>query len=177
MKYLPAFALSALVAAASAPAVAQTPPPRPTPNPAMRQQFQQMRSQMEQIRQTERSQILNALTPAHKSLLATTAGELATSVNPDYRAAANRLDAALSAGEKQQIVNAAQNARTQMRSAMESMRANMPAPPEGGGPQREGGMMRGGSGRTPTAGEILLRLSTPGPGMGFGMMQRGPRHR
>jgi hypothetical protein len=150
MKRLTSLALAAAVAVVGAPALAQTPPAHPTFDPAMR-------TRIRQIHQTERTQILNALTPAHKSLLATTVGALATSANPDFRAAANRLDSALSAGEKQAIVSAAQNARTQMRSVMQSMRAQMPAPPQA--MQR----MR----RTPDAGEILLRLAMPGPGMGM----------
>ena len=174
MKRLSSLALAAAVVASGAPALAQTAPPFQTPSPAMRQQFQQVRTQIQQIHQTERTQILNALTPAHKNLLATTVGQLATSVNPDFRAAANRLDSALSAGEKQAIVSASQTARTQMRSAMETLRSKMPAPPEGAGPPREGGMSRE-TQRTPDPGMILLRLAMPGPGMG--MMGRPPMRR
>ena len=114
----------AALAATAVPSFAQT--ARPTPNPAMRAQFQQMRTQMRQIHTTERSQILGALTPAHRSLLASIAGQIATLVlTPDFKGAASRLDPALSSGEKQAILNAAQNARTKQRSLMSSVHPNM----------------------------------------------------
>lgn len=147
MKYLPVLGMAAALIAAGAPAMAQTAPS--TPDPAMRAQFQQMRTQMEQIRTTERSAILNALTPAHKALLASVAGQLATSVTPDYDDAVTQLDNALSPGEKTAILNAAQSARTQMRSLMQNVRA----------------AERPGMRRTPDAGRILLGLASSRPEM------------
>lgn len=161
MSYFRVLGLAAALAAATVPALAQNAPP--TPNPAMRQQFQQIRTQMREIRSAERAQILGVLTPAHKTLLANVVGRLATSVNPDYEAAARQLDSALSSSERQTIVNAAQNARTKQRSLMQSMReqSGMGPGPFGHGP--EGGEQH--AKRTPDAGRILLGLAMPGPGM------------
>jgi hypothetical protein len=169
------FVLLALLCA-GAPALAQTPMPRPTPNAAMRQQFRQMRTQMREINETERSQMLGALSAAHRQLLASIVGQLATSTQPDYRAAAQRLDVALSSGEKQAILNAAQTARSKRRAAMEAMRSQMP---DGGpGPmmraEREREPMMNGERHTPTAGELLLGLALRGPGMDRDMMMLRP---
>jgi hypothetical protein len=162
----------ALSAAMAVPALAQSsPPPRPTPNPEMRQQFEQSRKTMEQIHQQARSQMLDALTPAHRQLLASIAGQLATSTTPDYKAAAARLDSALSASEKQAITNAAKDAHAKARAEMERMRSEMPpGGPGGPGGMRSGGMMMGpGPGKSPrplpSAGEILLDVTMSGPGM------------
>lgn len=152
MKHVTIFGLAAALSLGAAAAQAQQPPG--TPNPAMRQQFQQIRSQMRQIHSTERAQILGALTPAHKTLLANVVGRLATSVNPDVRAAAQELDSALSASEKQKVISAAQNARSKARSLMSSMHGEFSM-----GPLRERREIR-----TPDAGRILLRLAMPGPG-------------
>ncbi len=126
---------------------------------------------MESVRRTERAEMLGALKPANKALLATIAGQLATSVSPDYGAAAKRLDSALSATESQAVLHAAQNARTQERSIMESMRSQFPPPPNaphfgmnGPGGPRSGGPHH----RTPDAGRMLLGL------MGGGPMRMGP---
>lgn len=150
----------ALAAAVAAPALAQTAPARPTPNPQMRQQFESMHQQMEQIHSQERAQMLAALTPANRQLLATIAGELATSTTPDYRGAAARLDAALSPSEKQAIANASQSARDKMRAQMQTMRQQMSQ--NGGPPPGPGGPMMMGPPRTQSAGEILLRTAMSG---------------
>jgi hypothetical protein len=172
MKYLSPLAL-ALAVTAGGTALAQVAPPQgmpPTPSPQMRQQFRQMRSQMQQIRTGERSQILSALSPAHRTLLANVVGQLATSVNPDFRGAASRLDSALSAAEKNAIVNAFNNARSKQRALFESMRSQFPRPSGmPSHPPRENSERQR---RTPSAGALLLRMALPGPG--FGMM--GQRH-
>ncbi len=161
---------AALAAAMAAQAIAQEPPlgPPGTPNPQMRQQMESMHKQMEQIHTQERSQVLGALTPAHKQLLATIAGQLATSTTPDYRGAAQQLDAALTSSEKQTILTASQSAREKMRAQMETMRKQMQQ--MGGAPGGRGGppmMMQAGGGpegaqRIPTAGSILLRVAMSG---------------
>lgn len=110
-------------------ALAQTAPPT-TRFPMMRQ----MHRQMEQIETQTRTQILGALTPAHRTLLAGIAGHLAVTTTPNFRAAAQQLEAALSPTEKQAILAANTNERTQMRSMMETMRAQMPPPPAGASP-------------------------------------------
>lgn len=172
MKFSVLITAAALAVTVSAPAIAQEPPPpgapMPTPNPQMRQQMESMRKQMDQIHTQERSQMLGALTPAHRQLLATIAGQLATSTSPDYQGAAQRLDAALSSSEKQTILSASQSARDKMREQMQNMRQQMDQ--QMGGPPRRGGgpmMMQAGGGpegarRTPTAGDILLRVAMSG---------------
>lgn len=114
----------------------------------------------------------------HKQLLASIAGELATSANPDYDAAAKRIDAALSPAESQAILGAAQNARSQMRSVMEQMRRQLPPPPSGRfreravinvkGPEESG---------TPDPGRILLKVLMTGGFMDMAATVRiGPPH-
>lgn len=162
----------ALAIAMAVPAIAQEPPP--TPNPQMRQQMESMRKQMEQIHTQERSQVLGALSPAHRQLLATIAGQLATSTTPDYRGAAQRLDAALSSSEKQTILSASQSAHEKMRAQMDTIRQQMEqmggGPPGGGrGMKMQMGGGPEGARRTPTAGDILLRVAMGGGGIGMHM--------
>ncbi len=71
-----------------------------------------------QLHQAARTQILSTLTPAHKALLAEIAGQLATAANPDYTGAAKRLDAALSASEKQHILAIGKNIHAKMETMM-----------------------------------------------------------
>src|SRR5208283_1895551 len=76
--------------------------PSNTPSPQMRANFQQM----ETLHKQYRAQVLGALTPAHKQLYAAVVGNLAIAASPDPKAAAAKLDAALSTGEKTAIINA-----------------------------------------------------------------------
>ncbi len=164
MKY---FGLLGLIVALGtiAPAISQTMPP--TPNPAMRQHFEQMRRQMQQIHTSERAQILNSLMPAHKTMLATIVGQLAVSPNPDVAGAARRLDATLSPAEKQAILNASQNARTQERTLMNNFRnATGMGGPEHGFTERQA--PPGQRQMQNDAGFLLLHLAIPGPAMGMG---------
>ena len=169
-KLLSLFALLALVPAF---AFAQAqPPPGPGDGPwkrpdsgAMRQNMQQMDALHKQFR----AKVLGSLTPAHRNLLASIAGQLAVSTNPDPKAAIQKLDAALSSGEKQAILNAAQSNMTQQRALFEQafakMRAanpNMPSPRP-----RPSGMLR--TRRPPDAGALLLMIATGGEGPGMGM--------
>lgn len=135
------------------PAVAfaqQAPPQGPMgmPNSAA---WKQMRAIHEQFR----SQVLGAITPAHRALLAQVVGNLAVSTNPDRRAAAQQLDAALSPAEKAAIFADAKAMRAQMRSA----RADMPKPPNM--PERPRNGMR--EHHAPSAGAILLMAAHGGP--------------
>jgi hypothetical protein len=171
-KLLTLFTLLALVPAF---AFAQAQPPGPGGTPWPRPNFGAMRQnmqQMETLHKQFRAKVLGSLTPAHRSLLASIAGQLAVSTNPDPKAAIQKLDAALSSGEKQAILNAAQSFMSQQRAMFEQslakMRAanpNMPSPRP-----RASGMQR--TRRTPDAGALLLMIATGGPGMmgphGFG---------
>lgn len=157
-----ALSVSALPLAVSAQTTTQpgmNPPPNGAPGARAGRfaQMRQMRRQMEQIRTQARTQMLGALSPRQQALLATIAGRLATAQQPDFRAAAQQLDAALSPSEKQAIVAAERNARTQMRAAFASMRPGGPnagrnAGPNGERPNRPAQTRR----RAPDAGAILL---------------------
>jgi len=156
MKQLVTIAFAAALAALPVASFAQT-----TGTPNLRRDFEQIHTQMQQIHQAERAQILAALTPAHKALVANVIGELAISATPDYDAAAKRLDAALSAGERQGVLNAAATARAKSTAIMQSI-----APEHMGGPGLQMRTMP-----AQTAGQILLRLAAPEMHkMGFGMM-------
>ncbi len=158
---VPALADDQMQAASPAPAAAVA---RPHAHDA----FRQTARQISQYRMQARSQMLGALTPAHRSLLATIAGQLAISTNPDPAAAAKQLDAALTPGESQAVLRAHDAMKTQARAAMTAARkqfeANMTAD------QRAAQAARAGS-AAPTkaharradagkdAGRILLELS------------------
>jgi hypothetical protein len=126
--------------------------------PPMRPAMQQMMKLHEQFR----VQVLGALTPAHKQLLASVVGNLAIAEHPDYRAAVAQLDAALSDGEKTAILAAAQQQRAQMKQLMQQIRSMNPNPH----PRPSGKHMH--KHHAPDAGAILLAL---GGGRG-GMMMR-----
>jgi hypothetical protein len=156
-------------------AQAQPPPPGASGAPWPRPDFGRMRQNMQQqeaMHKQFRAKILGTLTPAHRNLLASIAGQLAVSTNPDPKAAIQKLDAALSSGEKQAILSAAQSFMSQQRAMREQafakMRAanpNMPSPRP-----RPSGMQH--TRRAPDAGALLLMVATGGPGMmgprGFG---------
>jgi hypothetical protein len=127
-------------------------------------QMQQIRGQMETIRKQERDRVLGALTPAHRQLLANIVGQMAVSQNPDRRAAAAQLDAALSTDEKNAILGAHQEAMTQMHALwqqhMQSQQSGaMQGPP--GGMQRQHAERVGT--HQLTAGGIALMVSRPAP--------------
>jgi hypothetical protein len=181
-----AMATCGIAAAQTAPNGPGAAPPGPRFSPpsdaqrrAMRDAMTKIHTQMAQIHTQTRTQMLAALSPAHRAQLATIVGTLATSTTPDRRAAAKRLDSMLSSTEKQKIVSLANTERTQMRSTMQAARSQMEAnmPPEmkarmeqrrAQGSKQQGQRPRR-ERRTPTAGSILLRtaLASNAPG-GFG---------
>jgi hypothetical protein len=141
-------------------ALAQQNPGQPGPNRANFQQIQALHKQY-------RAQVLGALTPAHKQLYASVVGNLAIAASPDPRAAAAKLDAALSTSEKTAIINADTQFRAAMKTQFAQMRAAHPWPSPSGSPRPR----RSHTPRTPDAGRILLAMAN---GRG-GMM--GPRGR
>jgi hypothetical protein len=104
------------------------------------------RAKMIQLHNQARAAVLKALTPAHKALLGSVVSGLTLAANPDPRAAAAKLDAALSASEKKAILDAANSMR-------EHMRAMMPSPSPGMGPHPMQSM------RPMDPGELLLMMS------------------
>ena len=112
-------------------------------SPAFAQQPPRMSGAM-QSRASGRAAMLRALTNAHRNLLATIAGQLATSENPDIDGAAQRLDSVLTAAEKQSIMSTVKSmsrpGQPQPRSAGDallhiSMQFMAPPQPPGGPPQ------------------------------------------
>jgi len=67
--------------------------------------MQQANRQLQQLHQQTRTQMLTALTPAHRTLVANVIGQLAIAPNANPQAATQQLDTVLSGGEKQAIVN------------------------------------------------------------------------
>ena len=130
-------ALLVIPAAASAqtPSTPATPPQAVAPgagptmmkhhlpfSPADMAKMKAQMATMEAAHKAVRAKILAALTPAHRALLADLVGQLAIAANPDPEAARAKLDAALSASEKTNIL-AIHNA------AMAQMHAMMPGIP------------------------------------------------
>ena len=89
--------------------------------------MQQAHQQLRQLHQQTRMQMLAALTPAHRTLVANVVGQLAIAPNPNPQAAAQQLDAVLSGGEKQSIVNLDAALKTNARNVMEAQRARIEA--------------------------------------------------
>ena len=153
------------------------PPDRPQLSDAQRQalesQMQQFHAQMEQLHTQARTQILAALTPAHRTFVANVIGQLATSPNPDRAAAARQIDAALSRGEGQSVVRIAQGFATQVRALHESMRKafesqltpEQKAQMDAHHAQMAGKMEQHMARKLSDPGEILLHMSGEGPEM------------
>ncbi|HEV2261575.1 MAG TPA: hypothetical protein VGR69_04735 [Candidatus Rubrimentiphilum sp.] len=155
------FVLFGIIAAIPALAFAQA---TPTPNMPRHPDFQMMRQNMqrhEALHRQFRANVLAALTPAHRSLLASLVGQLAIAPSPDPRAAAQRLDAALSSGERNAIAAAEQSFMAQQRSFRDQMMGRPSHAP------RVARMM--------DPGELLLMLAIGHGPMepGFGIMRRG----
>ena len=114
-------------------ALAETSPTPPECPPNF-QAMEQVRSRIDQLQTQERISTLNALSVAHRDLVAQVAGQLATAANPDVRAAAKQLDAALTPSESKSILDIASSTKQQMRQLIESASQQMggaypPGPP------------------------------------------------
>lgn len=135
-------ALAAVLAACTtlAPASAQSTPPNGPGGPP---------AGMIAIHRQMRDQMLSALTPEHKQLLASIVGRIATEDRPDIAAAAKRLDDALTTQEKQAILSDAAAAHQRMQLMMGNH-----MPPGGMHPRF-----------TDDPGRILLMVAVPPPMM------------
>jgi len=122
-----------------------------------------MHEQMMQARQQVRAQMLGALTPAHRTLLASVVGGLAVSPSPNVEAAAKQLDAALSPQESRAILDVEASFHAQMRAAMQSLENSGDVPKHEAPP----GEMH--VKRAPDAGFALLHAA-----LGFGGLMRPP---
>jgi hypothetical protein len=103
------------------------PPPAFAPSAQQRALMRQAHAQLEAFRLQTRVRILAALTPQHRATVATLAGQLVLSANPDPRAAAQALDAVLSPAEKQSILVISAAQRASMRAFMQQQRATFSA--------------------------------------------------
>lgn len=150
-----------------------------TPSPQMQAAFQYMEqahAKVEQLHSQARLAALNALSPAHRTLLAQVVGQLAIAPNPDINAAAHTIDNSLSQAEGRSIVNISSSLETQSRQIMDAahqqmMRANPQGEPGPGGPGMGGRPMdqpymtmhhegMEGSAQSNDPGMILLLMST-----------------
>ena len=178
------FPALALVATVSLPALAQEAPPpgdtRPStdatfarPSTQQMEQMQKLHEQMRQLRSQARLQMLGSLSAAHRAAIANIIGQLAIAPTPNRRAAEAQIDALLSNGEKQSVLNVEATERTNSRTMMESMCAQFEAsatPEERAKMQaREAarqsrGTMNDRPKMTPDAGRTLLRMAAGGGG-------------
>lgn len=136
---------------------------------AIHQTFRQFAQQEMQLHQQMRWQMLAALTPVHRRAVGATIGDLAVEPSPDPQAAARRIDAILSPGERQRIITAHTNFAAQSRQLHEQMRTQLQAEMPAGGAD----MMRHGTGngmfdnRQLDAGMLLLIGLAPHPMLGM----------
>jgi hypothetical protein len=148
-----------------------------------RMQMMQLHLQMAQLHRQARAQTLAALSSGHRTLLETVIGQLALSDHPDRRAAAAKLDAALSASEKAAILKIHSDTMAKARAlednAHTQMLSSMPADVRAQAEQLHATMrqeMANRPKRTPDAGRLLLAMTHQGPGMmrmRHGMMGAG----
>lgn len=145
---------------------------------AMDQILQQTGQQMEQLHTQSRLKELNAISPAHRQLLAQIIGNLAISPNPDRDAAVRQLNAALSPSEAQAVLSIHTAAEQQMHQIMENthqrmqallttqQRSEMPNGPHGSMGDHDMVYMRDLPEGQLTAGDVLLHLGGGDMGMG-----------
>lgn len=152
--------------------------------------FRRFHQQAETIHRATRAKMLAALTPAHRAFVGRVLGLLAVATTPNQRAAVQRVDAVLTASEKDAILAAQRSEMEQMHAQMQQMRTQMQQ--MRAQMQSQMGTARGtvttmhagemGEHRhahhAPDAGAALLRGLLPGHAQMMGMMmmhRRGPR--
>ncbi|MGB8519299.1 MAG: hypothetical protein WCD38_03970, partial [Candidatus Tumulicola sp.] len=85
---------------------AQAPSPlSPAQRQAMSGQIQAFRQKEMQMHQQLRSQILEAVSPDHRTAIADAIGQMVISASPDPAATAKQIDGVLSSGEQQRILS------------------------------------------------------------------------
>jgi len=136
MKHLASVFLAAALVATACIARADDTSSTGQPNAAAITVMQQTHAKMEQLHAQARLSMLNALTPAHRTLLATIVGQLTIAASPDTSAAARQLDASLSPAESRAVLSISasfeQQARQLMQSARQQLEASGVGPPGGG---------------------------------------------
>jgi len=143
-----------------------------------RMQMMQLHLQMAQLHRQARTQTLAALSSGHRTMLETVIGQLALSDHPDRKAAAAKLDAALSASEKAAILRIHSDTMARARAlednAHKQMLSSMPADVRAQAEQLHATMRQEMASRpkhTPDAGRLLLGMTHQGRGMMPGMMR------
>ncbi len=136
--------------------------------------FEQAHQQMRRLHEQERAAMLNALTPAHKQLVAQVAGQLAISANPDFEGAVRKLNASLTPSESQSVLRIHEQYKQQMHAVMEQTFKSLPADQQQAiqqHMQQHQGEMGNAQRQRPqlTAGALLLM-----PGHGGPMMMHQP---
>lgn len=99
--------------------------PDSSQNSAAFQAFAQVHARMQQLHAQARVSALNALTPAHRNLLAQVVGQLAISPNPDIASAARVLDTNLGPSEGQALITLSTSLRQQSQQLMATARQQM----------------------------------------------------
>jgi hypothetical protein len=164
MKYFLSAALAATVLATAVAARADNPGgPPPPANPAAMTIMEQTHAKMEQLHSQARLAMLNALSPAHRSLLAQIVGQLVIAPTPDLGAAAKTLDASLAPGEASAVLNVSTSFEQQARQIMEASRKQMESampegPPHGAYIMHGMGMQMGGQTQN-DPGMVLLSMA------------------
>jgi hypothetical protein len=123
-----AFAQTAALAAPPAPPAGvadEQGPPHPTA--AQMSAMRATHEQLKALRAQARVALLGSLSAQHRAALATIIGQLAISPAPDPAAAERQIDALLSRGEAQNVLNVSAAERSSERSAMEAARAQFEA--------------------------------------------------
>ena len=143
---------TAILPFATATTLAQTPPEGPPPA---------VRAQMQQLHDSAKTNAFNALSADHRARVQAILDQV-NAGSLDRRAAATQIDAILSPGESQAVLNE----QKKMRDAMRAYFAQNP-PPGGTGQRAErggpGGPGNGQRTHTPDAGRTLVMLGTNRP--------------
>jgi hypothetical protein len=184
MKHLWLALALALVAAPVAALADDNPPAAPASalTPAQRQAMyktmQTFRDKERELHQQMRSQILSALTPAHRNAVAGVIGEMVIADKPDPIAAAKQIDGVLSPGEQQAILAAHNAFVSQSQTLLQQMHAQLQSelPPAAmqGHPHGENDMHRPPSSVANDAGSVLMMVLAHRAPMGMEMSDHHP---
>lgn len=105
-------------------AAAQAAPPNGSSlNPQQQSALQHVHVEVQQYRLQARTRLLAALTPAHRGAVANIVGQLALSAQPNWRAAAQSLDALLTPAERESVVTIAAAERSNLRALAQQQRS------------------------------------------------------
>jgi hypothetical protein len=90
--------------------------------------FTAIRPQLEHLHRQTRARMLAALSPASRKLLGQIVADLAVAQNPNVQAAVQRLNAALTTGEKHSILQAQNTELSAAQNIMQTALAQAPIP-------------------------------------------------